>query len=573
MLHDIYNDNHPNIIIVGGRQVFKTTFSTDILSFYATKNSNIELVYCVDNKGHRDKYSIQRLRRDTFLANPTLKRYLPYERRANVEAISLKNGSVIYLVTDQGEYNQAESTSPSVLLLNEAQNQDLQYLQKALYALTQTKGRVYMFGIGGEAGSAYHRLWERTDQREWVYKDKFWYEKIRFDRDDGHIINENLDEILAGRWVAQKPQNTMYRGYHLPQTIFPQIPRTVEDAIERNVHPELSIEHQQRHNSHTIYTAHCLGEFYKAERQPISPAMVHACMDPYKYIGLLSAEVREMKNTFGKEVRVLLGVDWGSGKAQSSATHITIMLHWRKSGRYQIAWTEKRPFEHGFDQCRYIVELARSYSVDFGVVDLGYGQDRAPALQTGGEDSKGNHFDGLWRSKIIGCRTQGATEIKPEMQYREETDEHGTEHSRIQVDKTTIIQNFIDFIGWHVAHPSRPDADQWQRPKLMIPYKYDYETDFFVNDMCSITRVDMEKEQADIENTEDKRQHPKKQFSHPSDSVMSIIYCKLADDNFNEGSSRAYGVGHVPGTSPSKCFHRHGRGDRNSRVPRNRQLL
>lgn len=69
---DIYEDNHPNIMVMAGRQTYKTTASTDFIACDATANSNIELSYIADNEAHRTAFSNQRLRRDTFLANPVL---------------------------------------------------------------------------------------------------------------------------------------------------------------------------------------------------------------------------------------------------------------------------------------------------------------------------------------------------------------------------------------------------------------------------------------------------------------------------------------------------------------------
>ena len=259
---DIYEDNHPNIMVVNGRQTFKTTFCSDVLACFATTHSNTESTYVVDNEAHLSAFSMQRLRRDTYLANPALKAFLPHGR-ANIGTINLLNDAVTYLVTDESEYSKVEGKSNHVLMLDEAQYQDVAFLAKALYSLSQTRGRVYTLGIGGEAGSPYHTMWNRTDQRVWVYKDKYWREKLHFDN-KGNITNENLSEVLDGRWVAQRPENTQYRGYHMPQTIFPTIPLTVDDAVLKyHVQPELSIEHQSKNFPRSIYESHCLGEFYQ----------------------------------------------------------------------------------------------------------------------------------------------------------------------------------------------------------------------------------------------------------------------------------------------------------------------
>jgi len=527
-LKEIYEDNSPNIMIVAGRQTYKTTLCTDFIANYATSNPRTEVCLVTDNESHLSALSKQRLRIETFLQNSKLRVYLRHDR-ANIGEISLNNDSVIYLVTDEGEYKKVEGKSLGLLMLDEAQYQDVQFLQKAMYSLFQTHGRIFILGIGGEAGSEYHKLWARTDKREWIYDDSLWREKLEFDA-SGRITNTNLAQVLAGRWVSQDPKNTQFRSYHLPQSIYPNIPLTIRDANELyNINSEFSIEHQRRYAPKSIYQSHVLGTFYKAERRPLTPEDVTNCYN--RYMGLLDPhEVREIKIMYGNQVRVYMGVDFGSGPS-ASKTVASIVIHWRKSNRYQLAWIDPRPQENQFDQARYLAELARDYEIDYGVGDLGYGQGLVKLIQDGGRDSKDYKFEGLGRRRFSGCRTIGS-EVKPSEQFAQDTDEHGTELGRIQIDKTTSIQGFVDFILQMVAHPTRPTEDLWRRTKFMIPAKNDWETDFLVNDFTAITRKDLEEIQE--VRIEDPRQKPRKEFNHPPDSVMSIIYCLVASNNYDE---------------------------------------
>jgi hypothetical protein len=261
-------------------------------------------------------------------------------------------------------------------------------------------------------------------------------------------------------------------------------------------------------------------------------------MEPYSAYSLLRPEeIRDIKTTFGSQIRILMGVDFGSGPAASS-TVVSILINWRKSNRYQLAWIEKRPQEHQLDQAGYITNLGHLYTIDAGVGDLGYGQIQVKVIQNGGHDSHDNKFEGLGRRKFMGCRTIG-DETKPEMEYRTVTDEHGEKVGRKEIDKTTWIQNFVDLVGSYVNYVSINGVsdENNKRTKLMIPYANDYDVDFLVNDFCSITRKDMEKV-SDV-SVEDPRQNAKKLFNHPPGSVMSIIYCLVADEKFDDNP---YGI-------------------------------
>lgn len=269
--------------------------------------------------------------------------------------------------------------------------------------------------------------------------------------------------------------------------------------------------------------------------------MVYACMNPYRDMHLLKpAEVRDLKDMFGNEIRVLGGCDFGSGK-KGGATVPSVVINWRKSGRYQLAWIEKRPQEHGLDQCRYLAELFGSsgYNCDLAVGDLGYGQDRVKIIQDGGRDSKDVKFTGVGKRRFKGCRSIGDP-TKPQQEYKLEVDEHGEQLGRFQIDKTTSVQKFVDFIGWYVAHPLYPET---KVPKFMIPYPTDtpWETDWLVDEFCGIVRADIEQDPDIVK--DDRRQFAKKEFLHPPDAVMSIIYTLTADEHYDEDAYKMLGVG------------------------------
>jgi hypothetical protein len=539
----VLEDNHPNLMCVNGRQTHKTTSATDIIGWLATTNSNVEIGYVVDNNTRKLSFSRQRLRNETFLQNPKLALYL-HHNQASIDLISLLNGSSIYCTNDESGYKNIEGKSLAGLIFDEWQYHDqITSIPKAMYTLFRTHGRFWGFGIGGEGGSEYHKMWLRTDQREWIYKyngtyqgwpGQAWREYLKFD-DKGNIVNENLAEVLAGRWSPQRPENTEFRGYHMPQTIFAAIPLTIKDAVEKyHINPSFSIEWQRNKVSQSIYLSHVLGEFFKAERRPITPEMVHACMHPYRHLSLMTGkEVTELKLQRKNEIRILMGVDWGS-RPTASSTVVSIMIKEKKHETYRLVWIEKRPQEHQLDQVAYMAQLARDYSVDAGVGDLGYGAIQIKLMQDGGHDSQGNKFDGLGRRKFIECRTIG-DETKPTLEYKTEIDEHGERIGRLQIDKTTAIQKFVDFLGWYVEHPDVTDGIT-KRPKFIIPFKFDYETEWLVNDFCSVTRKDLEKDPQIIK--DDPRQVARKEFNHPPDSMMACIYCLVADENFDEDAFR-----------------------------------
>lgn len=383
-----------------------------------------------------------------------------------------------------------------------------------------TQGKVTIAGIGGEAGSPYEELWKKTDQREWLYDDPNWRDNLQFD-EKGLVIGEYLKNVLKGKYVAQMPENFLYHGYHIPQTIFPTIPLTIDDAISKyKIHPMYSIEYQKKNNSDSFFTSNSLGLFYKADNRPVTQEMVLACMVHYKYIGLLSPqEIAEWKEIMQDQIKISMGVDFGSGNP--SNTVISILIHWKKFDRLQLAYLDKRPPENQLDQAEHINEIFRMSRCDIGVADLGYGAIQVKVIQDGGTNRlTGDPFPGLMENSFIGCRTTN-DETRPMQIHENATDEHGEKTGRITIDKTSAIQEFVDLLDMFIPHPIYQDMFEMAKPRLMIPFKNEYEVDWLVNDFTNITRKDLE---INSRTSTDPRQKARKQFNHPKDSVMSVIY-------------------------------------------------
>lgn len=520
---EIYKDKYSFEMITGGRQTYKSTYITDMLAYQATTRPDVQVCYVTFSQTSQTSFSRQKLQNGTFSQNLILAKF-PRNKLGNAGEISLKNGSTIYCTQDSNKYRNVEGKSLEHCMLDEAQYQDMEYAQRVVQTMMATKGNLTILGIGGEVGSAYEEFWKNSDQREWIFDDPNWRSRLQFD-ENGLVIGEYLKDVMKGRWVATKPENIMCHGYHLPQTIFATIPLTIEDAVTLyKVNPMYSIEYQKKNNPASLFATHTMGEFYKAKGRPVTPEMIMACMTPYRYIGLMKPhEIAEWKDVMGDRIKISMGGDFGSGKSSASNTVIAIIIEWKMEhgqSRYQLAFLDKRPSEYQLDQAEYICKLFKEARCDVGIGDLGYGVNQIKIIQNGGHNRlTGEPFSGVGSDNFRGSRII-ADESKPMQTFDETTDEHGDQTGRVDIDKTTAIQEIIDMFGILVVHPVRYQENDLKKPKLMIPFKNEYEVDWLVKDFTSITRKDLE----ETENFVDPRQRARKEFNHPKDSVMAIIY-------------------------------------------------
>jgi hypothetical protein len=246
-------------------------------------------------------------------------------------------------------------------------------------------------------------------------------------------------------------------------------------------------------------------------------------------------EIAQIKEQYGNKVKVSMGVDFGSGNP--SQTVISIMIKWivspteenrNNSDRYQLAFIDVRPAENQLDQAEYINKLFKDANCDIGVGDLGYGAIQVKLIQEGGSNRvTGKLFDGVSSSKFYGARSIG-DDTKPLLEFAKKVDEHGEVRESIRLDKTNSIQEFVDFLDEVALHPVTPLNENTQRPRFMIPYHPDHEedVDFLIHDLTALTRKDLDK----MEKGEgiDPRQKARKEFNHPKDSLMSLIYAYQA---------------------------------------------
>ncbi|WP_255465269.1 hypothetical protein [Nitrosopumilus sp. b3] len=320
----IYNDPHNYQMIIGGRQIYKSTACTDFIACEATSHPGIQVCYVTHDQGSLSAFSKQKLKIGTFLVNPILSKYL--RNPGNIGEISLKNNSTIYLVTDNYQYRHLEGKSPSLCILDEAQYQDVEYFGRVHQTMMATKGKVKVFGIGGEAGSPYEKLWNETNQMEWFYDNPEWRENLQYDH-KGLIKDQYLEELLRGKWIPQNKSAESFHGYHIPQSIFPTIPLTKQDAIEKyKIHPRFSIEYQKETLKDSEFRSHVTGTFYKSPHRPITKKMIDDCTEYYRYLQLLKEdEVKKLKETFGDEITIAMGVDFGSGASSFTAISIIIL--------------------------------------------------------------------------------------------------------------------------------------------------------------------------------------------------------------------------------------------------------
>jgi len=549
----VYKDTSPQMAVVNARQTWKSTFGTDIIGCYTT-SKKCESLYIVDIANRLSTWSKQRFRKDTLQDNDILRQFLTNDS-AGIENIFLANGSLASCRLDNNQYRSAQGGSPAVVVFDECQFQELQYRQYALESMQMKGERFFYLGVGGDEGSEWHNMILDSKQYEWVWDVQGDYDYFDEIIEDGSIVRiprkwigmgvrnllkfddrgklnntpEEIEIIRKGKWVAKNP-NGQYSSYNITRPMMLRLPLTISDAIHKYKRPkEMSVQYSHITMSKRDLATQVYGSFIHSPRIPITQAMVQACYDRTKSF-LTGEQVREIKQNNKGRVNIFLGIDWGSGKTNASSTVGTVTIYWKDIRQFQLAHIVVDPETNSKgDQAFYFVNLFKEYDCDFCVADLGHGDIQVEYMQNGAYSSSGEEFTGLGRNKVRGCRTTGGIE-KPDEEFRQERDEHGTKIDHILIYKTTIIEQYIDLFESTSMNVNTQNISALHK-RLLIPTKEDSTT---INDLlkqsCAINRIDIDPSIDQL--GDDSRQSSEKKYGHPPDIPMSIMYNLVCNDHY-----------------------------------------
>lgn len=363
---------------------------------------------------------------------------------------------------------------------------------------------------------------------------------LKFD-DKGNLINtpDEIKKIRKGKWVAKNP-NGEYPSYNITRPMMLRLPLTISDAIYKYKRPkEMSVQYSHLTMSKRELATQVYGQFIHSPRIPITQAMVQACYDNTKSF-LTGKQVLELKEKYKDEIYIFLGIDWGSGKSNRSSTVGTVTIYWRNIKQFQIARVVIDPETNSKgDQAFFFIKLFKEYHVDFCVADLGHGEIQVEYMQDGGYSSVGEHYNGLGRTKIRGCRTTGGIE-KPDEEFKQENDEHGKKIDHIVIYKTTIIEKYIDLYESTTMNINDKSITKLYH-RLLIPTKDDSSIiNEILKQSCSINRVDIDPSQDQL--GDDSRQSSEKKYGHPADVPMSIMYNLVAEDHYEPNPFTIYTI-------------------------------
>ena len=447
--HDIYRDKHPWIMLLIARQMGKSTYFSNRAGYTMTKKWNSTVLYMTYEDESRSVFS--KKFRSMWRESDILRQFVKGPTIGAVKSVELDTSSVAYLVTHAHQFTHVEGKSTDDQMWDEGPYLDLDFHVKAKEAQSFTHGSFALGGIGGWVDTIYDKWWKTTDQREWKYDNRSFYEdtagkkwpgqgwrhNLKFDN-LGLILDDYLIDALKGRWNITRPENSSRHGYHLSQYLAPWIPLSKADAVKLyNLPPEDSIEGKLESYPQNDFLRHVKAENITGELKPFPREALYNLCDRNRRF-LKPSEVNyDLGNLF-------LGVDWGGGGRTVKWIYQVVD---EKIPIFILINAKRIETPNVEQQYKEVVEWMDDYEIRQAVVDGGGGSYQVQQL----EERYGDKC-----KKFFYLTRPGEPQAKDSDEERK-----WSRQNQWQYDKTWLMQRVEDYI-------KRPHLEGTQRINRIV---------------------------------------------------------------------------------------------------------
>lgn len=329
----IYRDTAKEIYIVKGRQTEITEFALNWLLFNLTKNPGTVGLYLSDRDSHTSKFSNLRLKNWAIGQSKILQHLAPLKKHSSTTQ-SFENGSVLYMHSAWGEFDQARSVPADFTVVDEMQSVNVKEIDVLQEALSHSKfGYMIGIGTGSDEGSDWHKLWQLGNQCCW--------------------------DVNSKKWIAKNPDSKIH-SYHLPQTIVPWM--SLQD-----------IEDKRRKMTSRRFETEVIGGWFRGAQKPLIESDIRNLFD--RNLSLIIPE--KVDKSRGK---IYMGVDWGGGQKAFTVPWIWQCLD-ENIPLFQVLYFSKIEEPSVEKQYAMISKLIEDYDVDQVVMDSGGGPYQVQKLE------------------------------------------------------------------------------------------------------------------------------------------------------------------------------------------------
>jgi len=379
-MQDMYACRTPEVLLMAGRQVTKSTTIRNMLLLDACLNDYFDSLYVVPLKEQAVRFSNYYLDRG-IRESPILRKWRFNSTCINnVFSKSFTNGSVVQLTYAGDDADRSRGIPNDEVFYDEAQDllpDVIPVINESLSA-SPYKWRVYS-GTPKTMDGTLQKLWERSSQHHWVMPCPSCRRFNVPDRDTVYAMLQPRGlscvyckaflNVRKGFWQPMHAAVANdFLGFHLPQVILPHVVEyNKADPTDRPPDPPRAwreIIKKYRIYPPGVFANEVLGFSYALGGRLITLKELMECCQ------LPPAEERERARNQSYQ-HVCMGIDWGVS-AETSYTVATIG-GLNSNGRTCVLEIKKFYGTDIISQLQEIAKLAKKWEVEFIGADHGVG--------------------------------------------------------------------------------------------------------------------------------------------------------------------------------------------------------
>jgi hypothetical protein len=365
----IYNHWHKRMVVIGGRQIEKSTMLSNLMLVPAAADQGYRSLFVSPTDRHTRTFAYDKLD-GTLNSSPHLAALLGKERVGNLYHKEFQNGSSILLRSAYLTATSARGIPADQLMIDEAQDMISDHLPVLQETLTHSHKaefgrRTVIAGTALTPECMIGEYWQaHSTQGEWLIKCSAGHEtmvELESLSEKGIVCTHKTGEgtcgklldPVHGRWQHLYPSRAQggFVGYRIPQVINPM----VFDHWDE-------IRFKLRSYSNAKLHQEVLGRSYEVGTKPINRTQLLTC-----------EKEKQMSTKLEFIEQPILSVDWGYGDVSYTVVHVA---GWNQRNNWQIIFAKKYKLGEEIDpeyQLQDILRLNAIFRCVYMGVDWGAG--------------------------------------------------------------------------------------------------------------------------------------------------------------------------------------------------------
>ena len=426
-LNPIHNADIPEILLMTGRQVEKTTTASIKIGNSVLLRPFSRSLYVAPLNEQVKVFSQTRLDKLFRYSQNDLvrRRYISSDLANQVFQKEYLNGSEVFLRNCYEEADNIRGLSIDDINIDELQD----IYMGAIPVILETQARsmnprLFLTGTPKTLSNTIQQKWEESSQADWVIRcpacrkeQTMWADSVS---PDAYLCRnprcrKPIDDLVRafGRWVHRYPDKKL-KGFRITQMMIP------------NMHPGRIYEKIESYPTGKLHNE-VFGHSYEQADKPIPEKYLRNSIDPQATI---YEKLKGTRTPFANR-KVYLGIDWGEGeKSEGEATGYTCLVAYGEADDGKLQLINAKRFQKGEEldpdyQLKEILRWNSVYSPRIVMADYGGGFSENKRLR----QKLGHKF---FMAHYVGQQKKPIVFHKDQFEYR--------------LARSDVMTDFIQFI-------------------------------------------------------------------------------------------------------------------------------